>query len=314
MLRTFLLLLITTPAFVLFGQSKDLSINAPGCLLKGTLTTPPDSLVSGKKNLVIVVAGSGPTDRNCGKSNAYYFLARDLRNKGIACFRYDKRSIGESEDSLDDLTKIQFNDMVKDLVQIIKYFKKNYNYDNIYLAGHSEGSLIAIIAAERIQVSGLISLAGSAYKAGDLIDKQLVANINHAELRKRALKINSQLKKGKQPKNIDIELYSLFNPLILSYLIEWYKYNPCNEIKRLTIPILILQGDNDLQVGEENGKKLHKAAQKSTLIIVKNMNHVLKEVASKERKENLKTYFDREIEIMPEVATSIAGFIDQQNK
>lgn len=313
-MRTLFLLLIILPAFALCGQTKELSINAPGCLLKGTLTKAPDSLVNGKKNLVIIVAGSGPTDRNCGRSNAYYFLARDLSQKGISCFRYDKRAVGESEDSLDDLTKIQFNDMVKDLVQIIKYFKKNYNYDGIYLAGHSEGSLIAIIAAERVPVSGLISIAGSAIKAGDLIDKQLVVSINHTELRKRALKINSQLKKGRQPKNIDIELYALFNPLILSYLIEWYKYNPCTEIKRLTVPVLIIQGDNDLQVGEENGRKLHKAAKKSTYVMIKNMNHVLKEVTSKERKENLKTYFDREIEIMPEVAASIAGFINQQNK
>lgn len=293
------------------AQDQEVAISSPGCLLKGSLRNPNDSLDKSPKPLVIIIAGSGPTDRNGNRGNSYLFLANQLEKANIASFRYDKRGLPESEDSADDLSKIIFNDMVKDVESIVKYFKNTKKYKSIYLAGHSEGSLIAIIAAQRIQVDGVVSIAGAGSKAGEILEKQISNNVKHPEYKKRAIKAIKQLEKGQLVSNIDIELYAILNPMTQPYLIDWFKYDPVQEIKKLKIPVLIIQGDNDLQVGVDNAKKLNKAARKKTLKIIKNMNHVMKKVESKERKDNLKTYFDREMDIMPEVAQSIVEFISK---
>jgi len=133
--------------------------------IDGTLLSPTTS----SKHLVIIIAGSGPTDRdgnqNFLKGNSLRKLAYGITNKGVATFRYDKRIVKQIRKGNVD-KNMMFDDFITDAVSVIDYFKKQGNYSKIYVAGHSQGSLVGILAAKN-RADGFISLAG----AGQSIDK-----------------------------------------------------------------------------------------------------------------------------------------------
>ena len=97
-----------------------------------------------KDKVVVLVAGSGPTDMN-GNSGTYdkrndslLMLSKELGREGISVFRYDKRTSGKSKNTF-DITQIEFDDFVKDCTQVIRYLK-DYGFDKVYIAGHSQGN------------------------------------------------------------------------------------------------------------------------------------------------------------------------------
>jgi hypothetical protein len=114
-----------------------------GVTLFGTLLMP--TLTKIKPNVVLIIAGSGPTDRNCNselglKSNAFKMLADSLAKAGIASVRYDKRGVGESVGAATSESETRFTDMVDDAVSFLKKIKASGQFGKIFIAGHSEGS------------------------------------------------------------------------------------------------------------------------------------------------------------------------------
>ena len=116
---------------------------------------------------------------------------------------------------------------------------------------------------------------------------------------------------GKNVTNINPMFYSLFRPSVQPYLISWFKYDPQTEIKKLAIPILILQGTNDIQVSKEDANRLSKANNKSQLVLIKNMNHVLK-ITEGDRNANMATYNNPALAISEELVKSIVLFINKK--
>lgn len=305
--KILLLLLIT---FNSFSQEKtvttqEIEVNT---IIKGTLFSPEKS--DSKTKLVILIAGSGPTNRNgnsiiSGVSNSYKFLAEGLSKNGIAVFSYDKRGINKQNKSADDEKSLVFENFINDAKDVIAYFKSQKKYSKIFIAGHSEGSLIGMVAANG-NANGYISIAGAARPIDEVIFEQITKNAPF--LKEESRKDIALLKEGKTFENKNQMLESLFRESIQPYMISWMKYNPQNEIKKLTIPILIINGTKDLQVPQTDAEFLHKATPKSEIKIIENMNHVLKEIKNDD--ENLKSYSNPKLPVAPELIESITKFIN----
>lgn len=276
-------------------------------LIKGTLFLPEN--VTSKTKLVILIAGSGPTNRNGNQmgtqNNSLKFLAEGLTQKGIAVFSYDKRIFAQMMSKTLDEKTLSFEDFINDTKDVVSYFKSQKKYAKIVIAGHSEGSLIGMIASKD-NVDGYISLAGAGRSIDEIIVEQITKN--SPSVKEETIKNFALLKDGKTFENKNPLLESVFRKSIQPYMISWVKYNPQNEIKKLRIPILIINGTKDIQVPPSDAELLNKANPKSTLKIIENMNHIFKEITVDE--DNIKSYSDPKLPVIPELIKEMATFIN----
>jgi uncharacterized protein len=312
-MKKLLFLLLLNPLFLTFSQEKkiettEIEVNN---LIKGTLFSVEKP--KKKPTLVILIAGSGPTDRNgntkgTGENNSLKYLAQGLTNEKTAVFSYDKRILQQIKDKTVDEKTLRFEDMIVDAGAVFTYFKSQNKYGKIYFAGHSEGSLIGMIAASEQKADGFISLAG----AGRPIDDVLLEQIEQRAtiILEESKTVMDSLKKGKTVEIKNPMLNVLFRESVQPYMISWIKLKPQEEIKKLNIPILIINGTKDMQVGENEARILHNANPKSELVIIENMNHVLKEVKTEE--ENVKSYSDPSFPVIPILIETISTFINKK--
>lgn len=273
--------------------------------IDGTLLTPIDV---DKPSLVIIIAGSGPTDRNGNqnflKNNSLKKLAESISDKGIASFRYDKRIVKQIRKGDVD-NDLMFDDFVSDAEDVINYFKEKETYSKIYVIGHSQGSLVGMLAAKE-NADGFISLAGAGQNIGDVIVDQVTKMA--LKLGEEAQKVVDKLKKGETTTEYPQALSSVFSIDIQPFMINWMQYNPTEIISELKIPVLIVNGTKDLQVSEDEAQLLKDANEDSELKIIENMNHVLFEIEGDDL-ENSKSYNEAFREISPELIESIVEFI-----
>lgn len=259
--------------------------------------------------VVLIIAGSGPTDRNGNnpmmKNNSLQQLAVGLVNKGIASLRFDKRGVAESVGALKKESELRFDDFVADASAWVELLKADKRFTEIIIAGHSEGSLIGMIAAQK-HCSKFISIAGAGEPANITIRKQLASQ--PSQVTDIAYPVLDSIAAGHLVAEVRPMLMSLFRPSVQPYLISWFKYNPKTEIKKLTIPVLIIQGTTDIQVSVDNAQNLHSAKPDAKLLIIENMNHVLK-IVSADRSENIKSYSNPDLPIASELMENIISFI-----
>ncbi len=288
------------------------AVKANGVTLSGSLFQPFSS--NQNSPVVLIIAGSGPTDRDGnsillpGKNNSLLQLADSLAEYGIASLRYDKRGVGKSKpDTIMKEEDITINDIVDDAEAMYNWLKKQ-GFSNIYVAGHSEGSLIGMMVAEKVRPKGFISIAGAGRKAGDILKEQL-SNQLTPDLKTKFDSDIDSLENGFSVSSIDPSLASLLRPSVQPYMKSWLKLDPKKLISHLNCPVLILQGAKDLQVKVTDAKNLHEAQKNSKLFIINNMNHVLKEVDSDQRNDNIKAYSDPNFPLLKEFVTSIVNFI-----
>ncbi|MFD3449656.1 alpha/beta hydrolase family protein [Microbacteriaceae bacterium 4G12] len=259
--------------------------------------------------VMIIIAGSGPTDKNGnsnlmpGKNNSLKMLAENLAAKGIASIRYDKRGIGQNMSLAGKEEDIRFDDFIDDATSWVQFAKADQRFSKVGIIGHSEGSLIGMVAANKAKADSFISIAG----AGRTIDEVLMEQLP-PQLKMEAKNILGTLKQGKQVPTVSADLQSIFRPSVQPYLISWLKYNPQEEVAKLTCPVLLLNGDRDLQVPIKDAEALHQAKNDSQLYIVKNMNHVLKE-APEDREGNIATYTNPELPLAKGLMDSIINFL-----
>ncbi|WP_457610160.1 alpha/beta fold hydrolase, partial [Lutibacter sp.] len=120
----------------------------------------------------------------------------------------------------------------------------------------------------------------------------------------------SELKKGVIVEKFNPMLNSLFNKSVQPFLISWIKYNPQEEIKKLNIPMLLINGTKDIQVSNFDAELLHKANSNSQLKIIENMNHIFKEING-DINENMLSYTNPELPIMKELTGLITAFVKE---
>lgn len=276
---------------------------------EGTLYLPGGD---GKYPLVILHAGSGPTDQNGNQpnleNNSLKFLAEDLAQHQIAVFTYNKRLFSLVKEENFDEKILSFDDLVEDAVDVIAFFKKDERFSLVATAGHSEGSLICMLATGKAKADAFISIAGAGQAADKIIENQIAAQAPVLlEDTKKALAV---LKKGDTLETVNPWLMNLFRPSVQPYMISWLKYIPEEEIRHLNVPILILNGTKDMQVGVEEAELLKIAKQDAELVLVENMNHVLKVIIGGE-KENWASYSYSKLPVAPELVNAIVQFINR---
>ncbi|WP_203293237.1 alpha/beta hydrolase family protein [Luteirhabdus pelagi] len=309
-MKLHLLLCVLFSSFLVLGQSgttsEAISVTP---LIDGTLLLPENKT---SPPLAIIIAGSGPTNRDGNqmmmKNNSLKYLAEGLVAEGVASFRYDKRIVKIMKMGTLNEKKIQFDHFIEDAVTITDYFKSDDRFGKIYLIGHSQGSLIALVAAQD-RADGVISIAGAGQEIDDVIVDQLKKQA--PGLADNARTSFDDLRVNGVAQNYSEGLASIFRPAIQPFLLQWMQYNPQEEIAKLNVPVMIINGTKDLQVQESEAEALRKAKPGAEYLLVENMNHILKEIKGDDI-ENSKSYNDPRLPVMPEVISAISTFIKDQ--
>ena len=279
-------------------KTEEITINNMAIQLPGTLTYSSEN-----QPLIIWVHGSGGVNRDGNTPNYIKQFRDEINKKEIAFFSYDKRTANLKNAKFIQEDGIYFSDFVNDLKEVKNKFKNDKRFSEIILAGHSQGSLIAMLALE--DVDKYISIAG----AGETIDKTLVRQVTaqspaFGKLTEQYVK---ELKENGSIKTVDPNLMSLFAPQNQPFLISWMNLDPVKEITKVKIPTLIINGDKDIQVQISDAENLKKAKPDATLVIIKNMNHPLKNIEKDE--DNLKSYMNADYAISNELIETVANFI-----
>ena len=278
-----------------YGGSSDVRISN---MVYGTLLTPevPTSKIA------IIIPGSGPTDRNGNqqmmRNNSLKLLAESLAKEGIASIRYDKRVL--------TLLKKDFNMFIEDAVATINYVKQQGRFKELYVIGHEQGSLIGMVAAQRADVQGFISLSGS----GQSIDQSIIHQIGlqMPDLKEKAISAFGTLKKDGRVTDYSPALTSIFRPSVQPFMASWMQYDPKVEIGKLTVPTLIINGTNDIQTSKQEAVLLQEGNSEATLVILEGMNHVLR-IIDGDDLENTKSYNNTKLPLAEELISTVAGFI-----
>lgn len=311
-----LTVLIITTITHCWADEVDVTIKCHWGNISATLATPNiDS-----DTAIVIVAGSGPTDRNGNSSmqlvtDCYKALSKELVAEGFAVLRYDKRAIGRSPIPAEDIPNLILDDYVDDAIQCVDYLH-DMGYKRVLIAGHSEGGLIALIAANRsVDVDGLILLAAPGYPMDEILRTQLSAQLMpiYAGLFAKADKIICRLKAGERVDidEVPAELMALFNPTVQPFLINSMQYDPATLAKECSLPMLIITGGNDIQVSVDNGEVIAHNAPNAKHITFNEMTHVLKDWSSRDQMAQLiNVYNNPQRPLTNGVTTTIVEFIN----
>lgn len=277
--------------------------------LKGSLLLPEGDQ---KFPVVLMISGSGPTDRNGNnammQNNSLKMLAEGLCTQSIASLRFDKRGVGESKGAMISEADLRFEHYVNDVKEWIAKLQKDGRFSEVIVLGHSEGSTIGLIAVQNMKVDRYISVAGPGFTAGDIIRKQLQAQ--PPVVLQQAEPILAKLEKGELVEDTPPFLAALFRASVQPYMISWMKYDPSLEITKISCPVLLVQGTTDIQVKVEDVEALAKANPKAQKLIVEGMNHVLKE-AEADRMKNFQTYNNPELPLKTGLLEGIVEFVKE---
>lgn len=312
--KRFSILLLFITSFV-FAQQENKKIEIPSeeisitPLIDGTLLLPESDK---PLPLAIIIAGSGPTDRDGNqpmmKNNSLKFLAEGLSQKNIATFRYDKRIVKQIQIRNVDERKARFDHFIDDAMAILEHFSSDDRFSKIYFIGHSQGSLIGMVAAQN-GADGFVSIAGAGQEIDNIVVDQLAQQAPY--LQENARQAFDEMKTNGVSKNFDPVLASIFREEIQPFMLSWMKYDPIKEIKKLDIPVLIINGDKDIQVKNSEAELLYKARPDAEFHIIPNMNHVLKHVEDMGL-ENQKSYTIHDLPVVPELIETIQKFINSR--
>ncbi|MDI3374616.1 MULTISPECIES: alpha/beta hydrolase [Pseudomonas] len=277
-----------------------------GSLLLPQQDTPPP--------VVLIIAGSGPTDRDGnnpagGRVDNLKRLALLLANANIASVRYDKRGVAASQSATPDERDLSVERYVADVVAWGHKLKADPRFGPLILIGHSEGALIASLAAEQAGASAVISLAGSGRPMAEVVREQLAERLPPAQLA-RGSALLDRLEAGQTSLDVPAPLRQVFRPSVQPYLITLFRQDPAAAFARLSMPALIVQGRNDVQVDVADAQKLKDAKPDAHLVLIEGMNHMLR-ISPKDMSEQRESYQNPQLPLARELGEQIVAFIRQ---
>ena len=287
----------------------------------GNISATIDMPEEGSDTAVLIVAGSGPTDRN-GNSGAglntysYKMLGETLAHSGYAVMRYDKRGIGGSPIPAEDILSLVFENYIDDARACAKFLRAE-GFERVIVAGHSEGGLIALqlAAEEACCLDGVVLLCAPGYNMAEILNFQLSQQLVPAYmgLMVKSTAIINSLKAGKVVAQEDIpaELMSLFHPTVQPFIISNMRYEPTELAAKCRVPMFIVSGGRDTQVSVSNGERLHGANPAAEHRIFENMTHVLKDADTSDRMMQIMSiYTNANLAITEALAPAIVEFIN----
>lgn len=281
--------------------------------LHGTLIAPDKSQSNSNSDAtVLILPGSGPVDRNGNLPNArndgLKRLAHGLAKQGIGSLRIDKRGIGASRTAGLREEDLRFDTYVDDAVSWLKVLQARGNAGRIFVLGHSEGALVATLAAQKQDVAGVILLAGAGEPAGQILMKQLSAAGAPDYVQDESRRISESLEQGVQVASVRPELMSIYRQSVQPYLMSWLRLDPAEELSHVKAPVLIVQGTTDLQVTPDNAHRLAAVRPDAKLVVIDGMNHVLRE-APADPQANFATYVDPQLPLAKKLVPALADFV-----
>ena len=274
-------------------------------LLYGSLLRPEGN---GGFPTVLILPAQG-ADRNGNppggegaRPDTYKLLARDLAAKGVASLRIDKRGVGASAKAIGREEDLRFSTYVDDAVTWIKFLKAQPMVNCLAVLGHSEGALVAALAAQKIKVCAVIEMSGAARPAAAVLAEQLkvaqaTAGMDKDNYDKATVILNS-LANGKTVADTPPKLQALFRPSVQPYLISWLTVNPIEPLKTAP-PTLVLQGGADRQLDLGDAQKLAAAPKLARMVMIPGADHDLK----------MKAAGDGPGPLSPQASTVIADFL-----
>ena len=297
------------------ATASDINLNAPGPLgslggvfLPGEVQTSP---------VVLIVPGSGPTDHDGNSpmgitASSYKYLATELSERGIGTVRIDKRGLSSSAAAVENGNDVTMSNYADDLASWIGVIQHKTAVPCVWLLGHSEGGLVVLVTAQRpLPICGIILVATTGRKFGELLADQLKANPANAPLMADILKGIESLEAGGK---VDVSklhpaLQQLFAPELQGFFIDVMSYNPLQLIANISVPVLIVRGSQDLQVSTEDAHLLKNALPDAELALFANANHVLKDVPTNDLAKNYASYSDPTLPLAKGMAAKMAEFV-----
>lgn len=262
---------------------------------------------------VVIVAGSGPTDRNGNQAalpnNSLKMLAEGLARRGIASARYDKRFSGKTRLTGYGEKDIRFGHFTDDAVRWAQHLAKQPGMKQVGFIGHSQGGLVATLAATRLKSGHLVLLAAPGFNIADTLKRQFSKAIPTEQARKPLFAAIDRLQRGQRVPDYRGPAAGFFRPSLQPFLISWMAHDPATQLAAYPGKVLIVQGTRDLQIGRDAAARLKAAKPTAALVTIKGMNHVLK-APGPGRAANVAAYSNPDLPLAPGLIDAVARFLN----
>ncbi|MCR5857177.1 alpha/beta hydrolase [Mesorhizobium sp. J428] len=295
-----------------FADAEEITAPGPQSDLAGTYLAAGESAP-----VVLIVPGSGPTDRDGNnplgvRASTYRLLAEELAERGVSSVRADKRGMFASAGAVPDPNAVTIADYATDVHSWVGAIREKAGVSCVWVLGHSEGALVALQAGQMPDgICGLLLVCGPGRKLGDVLRAQLQGNPANAPYLPQMLDAITTLEAGG---SVDTGSFppavaGLFAPAVQGFLRDLFSHDPAKLIASVTVPVLILQGEADLQIGAEDARLLAAARPDASLALIPHANHVLKVAPANDLAANFGTYADPSLPLAPGVVDALAGFV-----
>lgn len=297
------------------AMAQDITIEREG--LDGPLAGTFEGTTDTGQPGIVIIPGSGPTNRDGNNpggvmAGSYRYLAEGLAEAGVPSIRIDKRGMSGSASAIADGNNVTIEDYAEDALAWAAAMRERTGHDCAWLAGHSEGGIVALRAAVEAPqgLCGVVLIAAPGRPLGAILREQLAANPANAIIMEEAERHIASLEAGEPVTGpVHPGLVPLFGPQLQTFLLSLFAQDPAAMIAQIDLPVLIVQGREDLQVTEADARALAEANGQARLVLLEGVNHVLKSVPQGDRAANLAAYADPDLPLADGVVSSIVEFL-----
>jgi len=293
-------------------QAEAVTVPGPAGPLAGTLQRG-----TGKGPAVVIIPGSGPTDRDGNSplgitAATYRLLAEALAAKGVTSIRIDKRGMFGSRAAVADPNEASFADYAADARAWAALAARRAGTRCAWLIGHSEGGVVALQAAQDPRgLCGVVLVSAPGRPLSTVMRAQLRANPANAPILDAALGVLDAADAGRtvDPATLPAPLGAMFPIGVQRYLTRVGAIDPAALARTARVPVVIVQGDADLQTSvEQDARRIAAAQPRARLTVLPSVNHVLKQVGP-DRATNLRSYADSSLPIATGVVDAVVAAV-----